>query len=85
MNIDAEHAVLTSHCRGTSQQRNVNVVTVYDIQNKFIGTNEYYYYVHVAAIVLCFKQVACIFFGFFDQSLVWSLVLLIGAIAYAGF
>ena len=43
MNIDAEHAVLTSHCRGTSQQRNVNVVTVYDIQNKFIGTNEYYY------------------------------------------
>ena len=24
-------------CRGSSQPRNVNVVTVYDIQNKFIG------------------------------------------------
>ena len=37
-NIDAEHVLLSS-CRGTSQQRNVNVVTVYDIQNKFIGKN----------------------------------------------
>ena len=36
--IDAEHVLLSS-CRGTSQQRNVNVVTVYDIQNKFIGKN----------------------------------------------
>ena len=36
--VDAEH-VLTSCCRGASQQRNVNVVTVYDIQNKFIGKN----------------------------------------------
>ena len=26
-----------SVCRGSSQPRNVNVVTVYDIQNKFIG------------------------------------------------
>lgn len=43
MNIDAEH-VLTSRCRGTSQQRNVNVVTVYDIQNKFIGMNIIIYY-----------------------------------------
>ena len=43
MNIDAEH-VLTSRCRGTSQQRNVNVVTVYDIQNKFIGMNIIYYH-----------------------------------------
>ena len=24
-------------CRGNSQPRNMNIVTVYDIQNKFIG------------------------------------------------
>ena len=57
VNNDAEH-VLTSHCRGTSQQRNVNVVTVYDIQNKFIGTNKSLCTCTVAVILLCFKQVA---------------------------
>ena len=31
------HALSTFSCRGNSQPRNMNIVTVYDIQNKFIG------------------------------------------------
>ena len=31
------HAFSTFSCRGNSQPRNMNIVTVYDIQNKFIG------------------------------------------------
>ena len=31
------HALPIFSCRGNSQPRNMNIVTVYDIQNKFIG------------------------------------------------